>query len=256
MIPKIIHYCWLSDDPYPEKVQHCIESWKKIIPDYEFVLWDRKRFPIESVMWVKEAYMTKKYAYAADYIRLYALYHYGGIYLDSDVQVFKRFDDLLHLPYFIGKEAYDTREEVAAFGAEKGTTWLKKALDYYEGRHFIEPDGSLDMLVAPDVFHQVITSMYTIKEIQSISAFSNEDGVFYVFPKDWFCANVFLKKEDKISTPIVSENSYCIHLFMHSYKQAGPVKSKVRPFLMSIGVYKLLYYMKKHYNHLVLRGKN
>lgn len=125
MIPKIIHYCWLSGDPFPEKIQHCINSWRKVLPDYEFVLWDTKRFPLELSPWVKEAFKAKKYAFAADYIRVYAIYHYGGIYLDCDVEVIKRFDDLLHLPYFVGEEATGDRVEVAAFGAEKGTLWVK-----------------------------------------------------------------------------------------------------------------------------------
>ena len=90
MIPKVIHYCWLSDDPMPEESIRYIESWKKILTDYEFVLWDKNRFDIESVLWVKEAYYQKKYAFAADYIRLYAVYNYGGIYLDTDVEVVKK----------------------------------------------------------------------------------------------------------------------------------------------------------------------
>ena len=69
MIPKIIHYCWLGDDPYPEKIQRCIDSWSKYLPDYEFVLWNKERFDIHSVPWVEQAYEAKKYAFAADYIR-------------------------------------------------------------------------------------------------------------------------------------------------------------------------------------------
>ena len=84
-IPKIIHYCWLSGDPYPELVQFCMQSWKEKLPDYDFVLWDKSHFDIHSVPWVEQACSAKKWAFAADYIRLYALYNYGGIYLDSDV---------------------------------------------------------------------------------------------------------------------------------------------------------------------------
>lgn len=87
MIPKIIHYCWLSNDPIPADMQRYIESWKKFLPDYEFMLWNFSRFDINSSDWVKEAFKNKKYAFAADYIRLYALYNYGGIYMDMDVEV-------------------------------------------------------------------------------------------------------------------------------------------------------------------------
>ena len=100
MIPKIIHSCWLSGDPFPEDIQRCIDSWKAILPEYKIILWDKNRFDINSVPYVKEAFEAKKYAFCADYIRIYALYKYGGIYLDSDVMVYKSFDPFLNLHAF------------------------------------------------------------------------------------------------------------------------------------------------------------
>ena len=104
MIPKIIHYCWLRNEPFPDDVQAYMATWKKHLPDYEFKLWNFSCFDIESSRWVKEAYMYRRYAIAADYIRIYALYNYGEIYLDTDVEVLKSYNDLLELPYFIGRE--------------------------------------------------------------------------------------------------------------------------------------------------------
>ena len=84
MVPKIIHYCWLSDDPFPEKIQMCIESWKKVMPDYELKLWNTQTFDIEnSVPYVREAFANRKWAFVADYIRLYALYTEGGFRCES-----------------------------------------------------------------------------------------------------------------------------------------------------------------------------
>ena len=121
MIPKIIHLCWLSGDEYPPMIKKCIESWKRYLPDYEIMLWDTKRFDVNSVLWTKQAFECKKYAFAADYIRLYALYHYGGIYLDSDVLVYKSFDDLLDLPYFIGEDfGYNLRKSLLGVKQEEG----------------------------------------------------------------------------------------------------------------------------------------
>jgi Mannosyltransferase OCH1 and related enzymes len=97
MIPKIIHYCWLSNDPIPSNIQHYMDSWKKYLPDYEFIHWNFDKFDKSSSRWVSEAFDNKKYAFAADYIRLYALYHYGGIYLDMDVEVLKSFNPFLSL---------------------------------------------------------------------------------------------------------------------------------------------------------------
>ena len=75
MIPKIIHYCWLSNDPIPKDLQKYMKTWKEKLPDYEFMLWDFNRFNINSSIWVKQAFEAKKYAFACDYIRLYAVYH-------------------------------------------------------------------------------------------------------------------------------------------------------------------------------------
>lgn len=121
MIPKIIHYCWLSNDPYPDKIRKCLESWHRYLPDYKFILWNRDSFDIDSVTWTKQAFERKKYAFAADYIRIWALKNYGGIYLDLDVEVLKKFDDLLELPYFMGIERYELTNavEAAVLGTEK-----------------------------------------------------------------------------------------------------------------------------------------
>ena len=104
MIPKIIHYCWLSGEPIPWQLQICMASWKKYLPEYEFMMWDTQRFDINSLLWTKQAFEAKKYAFAADYIRLYAVYTYGGIYLDMDVEVRHPFDFLLDEDCMLGYE--------------------------------------------------------------------------------------------------------------------------------------------------------
>ncbi len=238
MIPKIIHYCWLSGDPYPEKIQHCINSWKKVIPDYEFVLWDTNRFPMDLCPWVKEAFESKKYAFAADYIRLYALYHYGGIYLDSDVEVIKRFDNLLDLPYFIGNESFETRVECAAFGAEKGTQWIKDCLDYYIDRHFVQSDGSYDTKVMPDIVYETTSKQYKMNRISCIEGFEFDDRILNVFPRDWFCANVHINPNDVKPTYIISSNTYCVHHFVNSWIKVNKFKLFIKNLLTKIGLYK------------------
>lgn len=104
MIPKKIHFCWLSNDPFPNSVQDCINSWKRKLPDYEIICWNTERFNINSVPFVKNAFKRKKWAFCADYIRLYALYTEGGIYLDSDVFVLETFNGLLEYPFFTAVE--------------------------------------------------------------------------------------------------------------------------------------------------------
>ena len=139
MIPKIIHYSWISGDPYPEKIQKCIDTWKEKLPDYQFINWNRDTFDFDSCRWLKEAYEEQNYAYCSDYLRIYAVYNYGGIWLDTDVEVLRSFNDLLDLPYFFGVEVFlgykkytEMNIEAAAFGAEKGNPLLSVVLKWYE----------------------------------------------------------------------------------------------------------------------------
>lgn len=142
MIPKTIHYCWFSGDPYPELVERCLRSWKRMLPNYKFQLWDGNSFDFDSVPFVREAMSAKKYAFAADYIRLYALYTEGGIYLDSDVEVFKSFDSFLNNSLFLGTEPYIVDNKIlydlecAIMGSVKGHPFLKESLEYYNTIHY------------------------------------------------------------------------------------------------------------------------
>lgn len=142
MIPKIIHFCWFSDDDYPKLVKRCIKSWSRRLPDYKIRLWDSTSFDFNSVPFVKEAIEAKKWAFAADYIRLYALYKEGGIYLDSDVEVLKDFNKYLYCKMFVGTEPYIIDNnifydvEAAVIGAEKGHPFLKECIDEYNNTHF------------------------------------------------------------------------------------------------------------------------
>lgn len=208
MIPKKIHYCWLSNDPMPQQLQKCVDSWKKILPDYEIVKWDLNRFPLVKSLWVKQAFEAKKYAFAADYIRLYALATEGGIYLDSDVEVLKSFDDLLHLPYFICRENSPQGIEAATMGAEVGIPWIKECLASYKGKSFINDDGTANTMVLPRVLKENIEKKNRIHYISSKSEFGQDKGVIYVFPSDYFSPKNYVTKKISVTT-----NTYSIHHF-------------------------------------------
>jgi mannosyltransferase OCH1-like enzyme len=215
MIPKVVHYCWLSDDPFPASIHKYIDSWKLILTDYEFILWDLNRFDINSSLWVKQAFESKKYAFAADYIRLYAVYNYGGIYLDCDVEVLKKFDDLLSLPYFIGTEGRN-HIEAGVFGAEKGTDWLRKCLEYYINRNFLLNDGRFDLTTLPVILFQQISKIKEIKQADTLTEVVSNNKVnsnyFYLLPFDYLCS-----KDHTTGQILTSENSYCIHHFAMSW---------------------------------------
>lgn len=186
MIPKIIHFCWLSGEPFPPEIQRCIDSWHQMMPDYELWLWDTQRFDIKSTTWTQQAFNNKKYAFAADYIRLYALYRYGGIYLDSDVLVYKRFDELLSLPYFVGCDQVGAFE-AAVIGAEKECKWIGDVLQRYDGRNFVRSDGSFDMMELPIVFHHRLTDLgYTFRKLHSVEPYSADEKQLLVFDRRFF----------------------------------------------------------------------
>ena len=207
--------CWLSGDPYPRKIQFCIDSWKKYLPDYEIVLWDTHRFDVNSLVWTKQAFEAKKYAFVADYIRLYAVYNYGGIYLDSDVEVIRSFDELLSLPYFLGSEVIPSRPELAAFGAEKGTPWVKEAMEYYTNRAFLTESGEMDVTDMPTIMDKLFHEKYRWASIENLSQFDPDPSKLCVFPVDWFDANPFTEGEGRQYT--VTENTHCIHHFAGSW---------------------------------------
>lgn len=106
MIPKIIHYCWFGKGLMPKSQRDCIKSWKRLMPDYEIKRWDEKSFDFNRYSVSKYAYQAKKYALVSDVCRYNVLYEYGGIYLDTDVEVFKRFDEFLDAGFFSALEFY------------------------------------------------------------------------------------------------------------------------------------------------------
>ena len=149
MIPKFLHYCWFSGEPFPSDVEACLVSWKKFLPDFSFRLWDRASLEGLASDYLKEALATEKWAFAADFVRLYALYHYGGVYLDTDVLLYRPRTPLLDNSAFIGKETsihFEGRLSSQCltshcFGAEKGHPFVKDCLDYFTGRHFVHSDN-------------------------------------------------------------------------------------------------------------------
>ncbi len=191
MIPKIIHFCWLSGDSYSPLNIKCLESWRKILPDYEMMLWDTHRIDINSNVWLKQSYENKKYAFAADYIRFYALYNFGGIYLDMDVEVLKPFDRLLNSKEIIGTEVSGDIE-AAVIGVEKGCDWIRKCLMYYENRSFIKSDGTFDMQPVPLLIKSIIKKEKNI-EVKPY---------YYFSPKNYNIGKINL-----------SDKTYCIHHF-------------------------------------------
>lgn len=135
MIPKKIHYVWLGKGEKNDTIKKCMESWKQL--GYEIKEWNEDNFDINYNKFTKQSYDLKKYAFTSDVIRLYALYTEGGIYLDTDVEVFKSLNEFLNEPAFTGFEEPNF-PVCATMGAEKGNPIIKQMLDYYNDKDFAD----------------------------------------------------------------------------------------------------------------------
>lgn len=216
MIPKIIHYCWLSNDPVPENLQKYINNWKEVLPEYKFMLWNFDKFPKDRSMWVADAFECKKYAFAADYIRLYAVYSYGGIYLDMDVEVLKKFDSFLSLKTLFCWQNQWPGLEMAAFGAEKGASWVKDCLDFYNHRTFYKGDGTYNTKPIPSLIEFYLNycgySFCDVKTIEEALSVEQKDRCIPVFSSDYFSPKSY--KNNRLN---ITENTVCIHHFEGSW---------------------------------------
>jgi len=252
MIPKKIHYCWLGKNELPDAIKKTIDTWKAIMPDYELVCWDENKFDINSVACVKDAYNSKRWAFASDYIRLYAVYTEGGIYLDTDVIVRKRFDNFLNFSFFSGIEAHagsyspeypkvlKYRKPLnkiipdviwaginsGIFGAEKGNPLLKDLIDWYlDNQNEIKP-SKLDLqtesfeYIAPEIF-ATIAENYGFDRTKNI--LQKLDGNMAIFPTSTFGSNANQ----------LSESTYAVHCISGTWRQGKKWyhNPKIRNFL-------------------------
>lgn len=137
----------------------------------------------------------------------------GGIYLDSDVEVLKSFDDLLKYPYFICKENSPQGIEAAIIGAEKNTLWIKECLNYYNGKHFIDKDGKAQTAVLPSILKKCILSKFEMRFIDNPSQFVDDKEVVCVLPMDYFSPKNYVTKKITITA-----NTYSIHHFAGTWQ--------------------------------------
>lgn len=217
MIPRKIHYCWFGRGQMPDLALKCIESWHKHMPNYEYKLWNEDNFDVHSNRYVEEAYQAHKFAFVTDYVRLYALFTEGGIYMDTDVEVLKPYDDLLNLSGFTGYEGSKYLPPVTGtLASEAGNLWVKEQLESYVGAHFLKPDGTLDMK----------TNTVRISEIMKKGGFvqNGEKQVYkdmHIFPVEYFCPR------QTTGEILISENTYCDHHFMSSWSESTKKSSLI-----------------------------
>ena len=225
MIDKVIHYCWFGRNPMPDLAKKCLESWKKFCPDYEIREWNEDNFDFTMCPYTKEAYENKKWAFVTDFVRLYVLYHFGGIYMDTDVEVIKPID-----PYLIENE---DSVPTGIMAAEKGNPFIGALLKDYDGRHFVMADGTLDMST------NVVTITHLAVEhgLKLNDTYQEIDG-FTFYPHDYFCP-----KDCRTLKIKTTENTVTIHHFMGSW---GNQKSrKIKDFLKHLLGERISIYLSK-----------
>lgn len=207
MIPTKLHYCWFSGEPFPEDIKRCIDSWKKFLPDFEWIKWDAEMALATNIPWVQQAIEQKRWAFAADAVRLYALYTEGGLYLDTDVEVLQSFDELLKQPYLFGYENGSKRIEAATMGCEAGFAPVKAALDFYQKKDFNYSEDQVDLLVLPNILRE------SFKDF----------GDLQVMPESVFSPKSFIDGKIRNTT-----ETYSIHHFSSAWRPESVRKGILR----------------------------
>jgi hypothetical protein len=244
MIPKKLHYCWLGPDEVPEALVKCMSTWNRVLPDYEIVRWDTKRFNISSNKFVAQAYAVQKWAFASDYIRIFALFTEGGFYLDADVIVKQRFDDLLNCGFVTSVEYHqdvierhdtlsllnengsskipNTRKpgiglQAAILGARKEHPFLKSLLDWYQKKNFILNNGAYyDKTIAPDIYAMVAEN-YGFK-YRDVQQYLRED--ILILPSEYFAG----------SLSQATEHTYAVHCGVGMWRDENVISAALRRF--------------------------
>lgn len=209
MIPKIIHYCWFGTKPIPEDYQGYIAGWKRLMPDYKIVLWNEANSPMH-LPYLQAALKYKKWANLSNFVRIYALYHYGGIYMDTDMEVLQSLEPFRQYGSFLGlelgeKSAKNIVVNNAIFGAEKGHPFIEKCMDFYL-KYFDGRDSALD------------SSPYLVTRLLKEGGMheygrQNIRGV-ELFPKEYFYPYHIT---EKFHPDCVKANTYTIHHWGYSW---------------------------------------
>ena len=220
----------------PELARKCIASWHKFMPEWEYKLWNEDNFDVNSVPYTKEAYEAKKYAFVSDYVRLWALDREGGLYLDTDVEVFKPFDELLVHHAFAGFEGSKYQPVgTCVMASEPDGIWVKEQLENYLNRHFIRPDGSFDMTTNV----QFITAkMFEQGFVQNGKEQDYKD--LHVFPVEFFCPRQTTGEYSR------TDDTYCDHLGLGTWTEnSNGWKAKLRQMVGQKNITRLIKLKRK-----------
>lgn len=212
MIPKIIHYCWFGGKEKPESVRRMIRTWQKYCPDYQLKEWNETNFDIHVNRYCEEAYAQRKWAFVSDVARLWALYHEGGIYMDTDVEVLRPLDELLKHKAFLGFEGTQWIA-TSIMGAEPNNGLIGEFLTSYNDRAFVKADGSLDQTTNVEEWTRLLTDRYGLE----LNGKRQYVADFDIYPTDYFTPYDYLTGRLH-----QTDDTYTVHWFGQSWINNRP----------------------------------
>lgn len=201
MIPKKIHYCWFGRSPQPEIIKKCIASWRKFLPDYEIILWNEENYDVEKIPFTKDAYQYKKFAFVSDYARFDILEKYGGIYMDTDVELLKSLDDFLHHKAFTGFEKSDLVAPGLILGAEANhpiISWMKNHYEKEKGFNTNENMITVVYIMTEYLKKHGLLPNNSLQEVMDIT----------IYPMEYFAPLNFQNSTLQITDKTVSIHHY------------------------------------------------
>ena len=215
MIPNVIHYCWFGDQPLDDEAQKCIASWRRFFPNYEIKEWNEKNFDIDSCDYIKQAYEARQWAFVSDYARFWILYHEGGIYFDTDVEVINPIDDILSNGAFMGmeKDGNGKKYSIApglGMAAPSNMSIFKDIIDSYHGDSFKIEEKTL---TSKTVVIRVSDILRKYGYNPSIDKIQKIAGI-YIYPSDYFCPIDF-----RTGIFAATDNTRSIHHYKASWMQ-------------------------------------
>lgn len=201
MIPKTIHYCWFGRNQKSELIKKCIESWHKFCPNYEIIEWNEDSFDVHINKYVEDAYNNKKWAFVSDFARLWIVYNYGGIYLDTDVLLKGSIDNLLKYDCWLASDDVKYINTGLGFGAVKGQSLIEKIMmEYYKYKFSLTPCINLNTEVVCRELPQwqKIDKSQTIDNILFIGLHDYGNYAKHYYTATWLDEKAYIKRQKEI----------------------------------------------------------